>query len=169
MAGASIISATRARSGPVAITICVRVDSLKLSATPSPGRGIRGAECLDLSLVEKTGAEDRALDLYRCLNRLEVFEFDDLETFTAPTADRIGARTSWTYFPGARRILRGRLREVVVAIPEARIVIERMPTGGQFYSLRAPSGLEDHTLGKMSREVESSMAGGSECRGQTRS
>lgn len=90
----------------------------------------RGAECLDLSLVEKSGAQDRALDLYRCFNRLELIDFDNPRTFTAPTADRVGDRTSWAFFPATGRLRPPRrMRDVAAAIPEGRIVLRRMPTG----------------------------------------
>jgi small-conductance mechanosensitive channel len=65
----------------------------------SAGDRARATECLDLSGVEKEGAEDRAQELYRVINRIEFIDFEGDATLLAAAPDAIGDATSWRYFP----------------------------------------------------------------------
>ena len=74
----------------------------------SEGDTKRAVECLDLSLVEVDGAADRAQELYRCINRIEVVQFDFLEDIAGSAI--IGQAAEWTFFPrdqeGSQRLQR---------------------------------------------------------------
>ncbi|NNM27159.1 MAG: mechanosensitive ion channel family protein [Phycisphaerales bacterium] len=115
-----------------------------LAAMNAEERG-RAAECLDLSLVEKDGAADRAQDLYRCLNRIEFLDFEGDPTLLSATEDTIGDRRIWTYFPRELEMPMGgsRLRfytrqqrfdRVQEVAPDARIVLARDADGAWRFS-----------------------------------
>ncbi|MCP3902409.1 MAG: mechanosensitive ion channel family protein [Planctomycetes bacterium] len=114
------------------------------------GAGDRGraTECMDLSQVEPEGAQDRAQELYRCINRLEFIDFEGDESLLAAGPDRIGDETLWSYFPrelpsGARvygsqryRLLarQERFDQVRRIAPDAAIELTRGPGGRWSFS-----------------------------------
>jgi MscS family membrane protein len=116
-------------------------------------------QCMDLgsSTVLNEAAAGLALKLYKCLNRIEVIDFQHDPTIVAAGADAIGDATEWHFFPrdlgaswswidGGRRAWRDRSRrfaEVGRLAPEAAIVIARGESGAWRISRETVEGIDD--------------------------
>ncbi|MCZ6834576.1 MAG: mechanosensitive ion channel family protein [Planctomycetota bacterium] len=105
--------------------------------------------CMDTSQIPAEAANDLAIKLSRCINRIEFIDFEVIGIDVDRLQRRAGENEfrSWTFFPRQVRFFNSRkddrYQEVKNLVPNASIVLSKQDDGRWLFSTSTLQGIED--------------------------